>query len=71
MMHTQVTFYDSASGRQVAAFDYSTDDAVREFTSAAFSPAGDVVALGTYNRYYVYAMNAARGTWDEVSDEHA
>ena len=61
----QVVFYDN-NGREIQAYDYSGEDAVREFTSCSFNPSGDTAIFGTYNRFYIYTFNAMRRSWDEV-----
>jgi len=43
----KVTFYSESSAAAPQHFDYSGDDAVREFSSAAFNPAGETVVVGT------------------------
>lgn len=67
--HVQVVFYDT-NGREVTAFDYSGEEAVREFTSCAFNPSGDTAVFGTYNRFYIYVFNTMRNAWDEVCMGH-
>ena len=49
-------------------FDYSGDDTVREFSSCAFNPSGETAVFGTYNRFYIFTLNAKR-TWEEVGAE--
>ena len=60
----KVTFYDTY-GNVLQRFDYSHEDKVKDFTVAAFNPSGDTVALGNFNRYYVYNLNTKRGQWEE------
>ncbi len=65
----RVVFYD-LTGREIRAFDYSNDDAVREFTTCSFNPSGDTVVFGTYNRFYMYTFNIQRQDWEEVGFKH-
>lgn len=39
---------------------------VREFASAAFNPAGETVAVGSFNNFRVYTLNMRRGAWEEA-----
>ena len=64
-MPAQVVFY-GPNGRQLQAFDFGSDEGVREFTSCAFNPSGDAVVFGTFNRFYVFAFNAGRSVWEQV-----
>ena len=58
----KVTFYDPY-GNVLQRFDYSHEEKVKDFTVAAFNPSGDTVALGNFNRFYVYSLNTKRGQW--------
>lgn len=58
----KVTFYDNL-GNVLQRFDYTHEEKVKDFTVASFSPSGDTVALGNFNRYYVYNYNTKRGQW--------
>jgi hypothetical protein len=40
---------------------------VKEFGCAAMSPSGLAVAVGNFNRYFVYAFNSRSGEWEETS----
>ena len=58
----RVLFFDPHSGgAQRQAFDYSKDREVREFTCAAFNPAGQTVVVGNFNRFHTYAWDASQG----------
>ncbi|GFH08379.1 WD_REPEATS_REGION domain-containing protein [Haematococcus lacustris] len=61
----RVVFYDT-NGRELQVFDYSNDEAVREFTSCSFNPSGDTAAFGSYNRFYIYTLNATRKAWEQI-----
>eukprot|EP00882_Tetradesmus_deserticola_P017184 GHRQ01018394.1.p2 GENE.GHRQ01018394.1~~GHRQ01018394.1.p2 ORF type:complete len:113 (-),score=45.80 GHRQ01018394.1:379-717(-) len=65
MMALQVVFY-AANGSEVQAFDYSSDQEARDFSSCCFNPSGDTAVVGAFNRFYVYSMNSSRGTWEQV-----
>jgi intraflagellar transport protein 172 len=45
-----IMFYDS-DGKVMQEFDYSRDDDQQEFTVVEFSPSGQSVVIGSYNRY--------------------
>lgn len=40
-------------GSVIQTFDYSRDSAEKEFTTAATSPSGQSIVLGSYDRYLV------------------
>ena len=52
-------------GRLMQQFDYSRDDGEREFTTAALSPSGTSVVLGSFDRLRVLNWHSRRGAWDE------
>jgi intraflagellar transport protein 172 len=58
-------FYD-ANGREMQAFDYSSDPEAQDFSSCCFNPSGDTAVVGAFNRFYVYSLNSSRGTWEQV-----
>ena len=61
----KVFFYESEGG-VYQRFEYSSDKKVKEFTAAHFNANGDTVAVGNYNKFYVYNFNPRKGQWDEV-----
>lgn len=61
----KVTFYDTF-GNVLQRFDYTHDDKVKDFTVCQFNPSGESVALGNFNRFYVYNFNQKRGQWEEI-----
>jgi intraflagellar transport protein 172 len=60
-----VKFFDTQGG-EVQTFDYSGDDAVKEFSSLAFNPSGQTVVLGNFSRFYIYAFDAASAKWQQT-----
>lgn len=40
-------------GSVIQTFDYSRDSSEKEFTTAATSPSGQSVVVGSYDRYHV------------------
>ncbi|TPX62114.1 hypothetical protein PhCBS80983_g00643 [Powellomyces hirtus] len=60
-----VVFYDP-EGRVMQEFDYSRDDDEQDFTGAEFSPSGQSVVIGSYNRFHIYNYSAAAGQWEEA-----
>eukprot|EP01022_Parablepharisma_sp_SALTPOND_P020315 TRINITY_DN365_c0_g1_i1.p1 TRINITY_DN365_c0_g1~~TRINITY_DN365_c0_g1_i1.p1 ORF type:complete len:1766 (-),score=259.62 TRINITY_DN365_c0_g1_i1:1103-6400(-) len=61
-----LTFYDE-NGSVIQKFDYTSDDAVKEFTVANFNPSGESVAVGNFNKFFVYTYNPRRKQWDETT----
>ncbi len=58
-----VSFYDR-KGRALEKFDYSNDDSEHEFSSAAFSPAGDTCIVGSFSRLRGFTYNSKRRIWE-------
>ncbi|KAK9829656.1 hypothetical protein WJX72_007146 [[Myrmecia] bisecta] len=61
----KVVFYGQ-DGQVQQQFDYSSDPASREFTTACFNPSGDACVVGSFNRLTVFSYNARRGAWEEI-----
>eukprot|EP00899_Mesostigma_viride_P028336 jgi/Mesvir1/8688/Mv02626-RA.1 len=61
----KVVFY-SLDGVPQKTFDYSSDEAAREMTTAAFNPSGETVVVGSFNRYYVFSYNIHKKSWEDV-----
>jgi len=61
----KVHFYEQ-TGDCFQRFDYSKDERVKEFTSAAFNATGETAIVGNFNRFYVYNFNSKRPQWDEI-----
>jgi hypothetical protein len=61
-----VVFYDQA-GRQLAAFDYSSDEGAHDFSCVAFNPSNDAAVVGAASRLYVYSLNNSSGAWEHVA----
>ena len=70
----RVCFYDALGDEYAAGrpqtFDYSDDDNAREFASASFSPAGESVAVGSFDRFQLFAYSQQRGGWVEAGTKH-
>ncbi|KAI9201990.1 uncharacterized protein BJ171DRAFT_584638 [Polychytrium aggregatum] len=60
-----VVFYDN-EGRVAQEFDYSRDDEEQDFTVAEFSPSGQSVVIGSFNRFHIYNYQSSKGTWEEA-----
>ncbi|KAJ3152666.1 hypothetical protein HDU86_005539 [Geranomyces michiganensis] len=60
-----VVFYDP-DGSVMQEFDYSRDDDEQDFTGAEFSPSGQSVVIGSFNRFHIYNYSAAIGQWEEA-----
>ncbi|XP_047600746.1 intraflagellar transport protein 172 homolog isoform X11 [Lutra lutra] len=53
-------------GHVLQTFDYSRDPQEREFTTAAASPGGQSVVLGSYDRLRVLNWSPRRSIWEEA-----
>uniref|UniRef100_A0A8C8SPN1 Intraflagellar transport protein 172 homolog n=1 Tax=Pelusios castaneus TaxID=367368 RepID=A0A8C8SPN1_9SAUR len=53
-------------GHIVQTFDYSRDPFEKEFTTAATSPGGQSVVIGSYNRLRVLNWSPRRSAWEEA-----
>nr|XP_025839786.1 intraflagellar transport protein 172 homolog isoform X1 [Vulpes vulpes] len=53
-------------GHVLQTFDYSRDPNEREFTTAAASPGGQSVVLGSYDRLRVLNWSPRRSIWEEA-----
>ncbi|XP_077008571.1 intraflagellar transport protein 172 homolog isoform X7 [Tamandua tetradactyla] len=53
-------------GHVLQTFDYSRDPQEREFTTAAASPGGQSVVLGSYDRLRVLNWSPRRSLWEEA-----
>uniref|UniRef100_A0A8C3Y295 Intraflagellar transport protein 172 homolog n=1 Tax=Catharus ustulatus TaxID=91951 RepID=A0A8C3Y295_CATUS len=52
-------------GSVIQTFDYSRDSSEKEFTTAATSPSGQSVVIGSYDRLRVLNWSPRRSTWEE------
>ncbi|OPJ79338.1 hypothetical protein AV530_004738 [Patagioenas fasciata monilis] len=52
-------------GNVIQTFDYSRDSSEKEFTTAAASPGGQSVVIGSYDRLRVLNWSPRRGAWEE------
>uniref|UniRef100_A0A669PJU1 Intraflagellar transport protein 172 homolog n=1 Tax=Phasianus colchicus TaxID=9054 RepID=A0A669PJU1_PHACC len=53
-------------GNVIQTFDYSRDSSEKEFTTAAASPGGQAVVIGSYDRLRVLNWSPRRGAWEEA-----
>ncbi|XP_037749516.1 LOW QUALITY PROTEIN: intraflagellar transport protein 172 homolog [Chelonia mydas] len=53
-------------GHIIQTFDYSRDPLEKEFTTAATSPGGQSVVIGSYNRLRVLNWSPRRSAWEEA-----
>mmetsp|Transcript_15284 Transcript_15284/g.25210 ORF Transcript_15284/g.25210 Transcript_15284/m.25210 type:complete len:1767 (+) Transcript_15284:218-5518(+) len=60
----KVTIYDR-DGLLLQTFDYSHDEAQKEFTAATCNPSGECAVVGSFNRMHVFSYNARKGAWEE------
>ncbi|KAJ3234644.1 hypothetical protein HDU78_005723 [Chytriomyces hyalinus] len=60
-----VVFYNN-DGRVLQDFDYSRDEEEQEFTVIEFSPSGQSVVVGSFNRFHIYNFSIAKRTWEEA-----
>lgn len=61
----RIVFYDH-QGRQTRVFDYNRDESEREFMTAACSPNGLTVAVGSFNRVRVFVWTPRQSAWTEA-----
>ncbi|XP_072782279.1 intraflagellar transport protein 172 homolog isoform X2 [Taeniopygia guttata] len=52
-------------GSVIQTFDYSRDSSEKEFTTAATSPSGQSVVVGSYDRLRVLNWSPRRSAWEE------
>ncbi|NXP39291.1 IF172 protein, partial [Leiothrix lutea] len=52
-------------GNVIQTFDYSRDSSEKEFTTAATSPSGQSVVIGSYDRLRVLNWSPRRSAWEE------
>ncbi|XP_074392344.1 intraflagellar transport protein 172 homolog isoform X2 [Zonotrichia albicollis] len=52
-------------GSVIQTFDYSRDSSEKEFTTAATSPSGQSIVLGSYDRLRVLNWSPRRSAWEE------
>lgn len=60
----KITFYE-ASGQPAQKFDYNHDDKEKEYTVAEFSPSGQSLVVGGFNRFRAYQYSTRRSQWEE------
>ena len=60
-----ICFYDK-EGFQLQRFDYSQDEAEKEFTCAAFNPSGETVVVGSFNRFRTFTLGQQDGAWQDA-----
>ncbi len=60
----KIVFYNDI-GSQLQSFDYSHDEKLKEFTVAKVSPSGDTIAIGNYNKFFVFLYNNRKLVWEE------
>ncbi|XP_063277854.1 intraflagellar transport protein 172 homolog isoform X3 [Prinia subflava] len=52
-------------GSVIQTLDYSRDSSEKEFTTAATSPSGQSIVIGSYDRLRVLNWSPRRGAWEE------
>ncbi|KAJ3413121.1 hypothetical protein HDV05_008517 [Chytridiales sp. JEL 0842] len=60
-----ITFYDN-NGKIMQEFDYSRDAEQQEFTTVEFSPSGQSVVIGSFNRFHIFNYSTSRKSWEEA-----
>lgn len=60
----KVVFYND-SGLKLQTFDYTNDEKLKEFTRSIASPNSDLIAVGNYNKFFVYIFNKRKQAWEE------
>ena len=59
--------FHSENGNILQTFDYSKDNKVKDFTISKVNSNFDLVAVGNYNRVYIYSYNSKQSSWVESS----
>ena len=59
--------FHSEKGNIIQTFDYSKDNKVKDFTISKVNSNFDLVAVGNYNRVYIYSYNSKQSSWVESS----
>ena len=59
--------FHSENGNIIQSFDYSKDDKVKDFTISKVNSNFDLIAIGNYNRVYIYSYNTKQAKWEESS----
>ena len=59
--------FHSEKGNIIQTFDYSKDNKVKDFTISKVNSNFDLVAVGNYNRVYIYSYNSKQASWVESS----
>ncbi|MCQ2816330.1 MAG: hypothetical protein MJ252_03590 [archaeon] len=59
----KIVFYNDI-GKKLQNFDYSNDNALKEFTSCKVSPSGEAIALGNFSKYFVFLYNGRKQIWE-------
>ena len=57
-------------GTRLQTFDYSSDDKLKEFTVCKSNPSGDCIAVGNFNKFFVYVYNNRKLQWEETSSKN-
>lgn len=61
----KIIFYNDI-GAKLQTFDYSYDEKLKEFTLCRVSPNGDTIAVGNYNKFFVFLYNSRKQIWEEA-----
>lgn len=59
----RVTFYNDI-GKKTQNLDYSQDEKLKEFSAIQVSPSGEAIALGNFNKFYVFLYNGRKQIWE-------
>ena len=59
--------FHSEKGNIIQTFDYSKDNKVKDFTISKVNSNFDLVAVGNYNRVYIFSYNSKQASWVESS----
>jgi intraflagellar transport protein 172 len=52
------------NGIRLQTFDYPNED-IKDFTLAKCNNSGDYIAVGNYNRFFIYGYNSKKQQWEE------
>lgn len=61
----KVSFYNDV-GTKLQTFDYTQDEKLKEFTLSKCNNNGDCIAVGNYNKFFIFMYNKRKQVWEEA-----
>ncbi len=66
---SKVSFY-SDTGEHLQFFDYSNDISVKDFTISRSNNSGDLIAVGNFDKFFIFMFNNKKSVWEEALIKH-